>query len=351
MHDQNSRIHELVIYLRTIRQPYLSDAPAPRRRHFGAGNDPRSASVKDQIYFSNAQRDQIDAEAKGVLRDLHAAVYTLKQAEQIRQNADAALVKKRRHRNGFGVLGTWANGGSRAELGPEERAEDERATTIAAHREGVVWFLESRLQDCGGLQTIMMQTRINRELERNKSVLYKAEGVGLLWKDVSESSASRRATKASPNKMKAEELDAPQEDAQSSSGPVQGFTEELLVEENKNMMKLYEDKLSKVRSVLPSGLCCHPQAYQTIAAANDMSRNVEKSLVEISEMQSSIVQNLNLQSEQLDQLVQDSQSTEENVDSGNKELKRASERRSMAKLVFYSSVGLCSAAILWDFYV
>lgn len=82
-----------------------------------------------------------------------------------------------------------------------------------------------------------------------------------------------------------------------------------------------------------------------------MSRNVEKSLVEISEMQSSIVQNLNLQSEQLDQLVQDSQSTEENVDSGNKELKRASERRSMAKLVFYSSVGLCSAAILWDFYV
>lgn len=78
---------------------------------------------------------------------------------------------------------------------------------------------------------------------------------------------------------------------------------------------------------------------------------MERSLIEISEMQSTIVQNLNLQSEQLDQLVQDSHSTEENVGSGNKELKRASERRSTAKLVFYSTLGLCSAAILWDFYI
>jgi len=251
MLDQNSRIYELVTYLRTIRQPYLSDAPAPRRRRFVASNDQRAGSVKDPVYLSNAQRDQIDSEAKGVLRDLHAAVYTLKQAEQIRQNADAALVKKRRHRNGFGVLGTWANGGSSAELGPQERAEDGRAMTIAAHREGVIWFLESRLQDCGGLQTVMMQTRMNRELERNKSVLYKAEGASLLWKDVTGPSASRKATKKAPNKLRVEELDTAQDGAQSDTGQwAAGFTEELLVEENKNMMKLYEDKLGKVRLVL-----------------------------------------------------------------------------------------------------
>lgn len=68
-------------------------------------------------------------------------------------------------------------------------------------------------------------------------------------------------------------------------------------------------------------------------------------------MQSTIAKNLDIQSEQIEQLMQDSHSTEENVDSGNKELKKASERRSTAKLVFYSSVGLCSAAILWDFFV
>lgn len=39
----------------------------------------------------------------------------------------------------------------------------------------------------------------------------------------------------------------------------------------------------------------------------------------------------------------------ENIGSGNKELKKASERKSTAKMVFYGTSGLCAFLIAWDF--
>ena len=50
----------------------------------------------------------------------------------------------------------------------------------------------------------------------------------------------------------------------------------------------------------------------------------------------------------IDQLVQDSYLTTENLGKGNKELKRASERRSTAQAVFYSTVAFCSFLVVWD---
>lgn len=82
--------------------------------------------------------------------------------------------------------------------------------------------------------------------------------------------------------------------------------------------------------------------------ANASSRAMERSMEEISKLQSTMVQNLALQSDQIGQLVQDSFSVADNVRGGNKELRRASERKSTAKMVFYSTVGLCGFLVIWD---
>lgn len=44
----------------------------------------------------------------------------------------------------------------------------------------------------------------------------------------------------------------------------------------------------------------------------------------------------------------DSFYAEENVSGGNKQLKKAAERKSTAKLVFFSTCGLCVFLIGWD---
>lgn len=70
--------------------------------------------------------------------------------------------------------------------------------------------------------------------------------------------------------------------------------------------------------------------------------------MEISELQSTLAANLEVQSAQIEQLAGDSLYTEENVGGGNKQLKKASERESTAKMAFWATVVGCGFFIGWD---
>ncbi len=71
-------------------------------------------------------------------------------------------------------------------------------------------------------------------------------------------------------------------------------------------------------------------------------------MIEISELQTTLANNLAVQSAHIDQLVADTLYTTENVGGGNKQLKRATERTSTAKYVFYSSCAFSLFLIFWD---
>lgn len=71
-------------------------------------------------------------------------------------------------------------------------------------------------------------------------------------------------------------------------------------------------------------------------------------MIEISELQTTLAQNLEMQSTRIDQMMEDSVNTEQNVVGGNKQLKRATERWRPAKFVFYVSCGLSAFLIAWD---
>ena len=75
---------------------------------------------------------------------------------------------------------------------------------------------------------------------------------------------------------------------------------------------------------------------------------VEKSLVEISSLQQTLIGHLNVQGEMIGNLVADAERTDENVQKGNKELKRATERTSTAKIMYHSTLWLCAGLVVWD---
>lgn len=85
-----------------------------------------------------------------------------------------------------------------------------------------------------------------------------------------------------------------------------------------------------------------------IVRTDASARNAEKSLLEISSLQQTLVTHLATQEEYISQLVTDAATTQTNVGRGNKELKRATERRSTAQAVFWGTVGLCTWLIIWD---
>lgn len=83
-------------------------------------------------------------------------------------------------------------------------------------------------------------------------------------------------------------------------------------------------------------------------ANHALFRNAEKSLLEISSLQETLVSHLATQEEHISQLVADVDTTHTNVGQGNRELKRATERRSTAQAVFWGTVGLCTWLVVWD---
>lgn len=272
--------------------------------------------------LTDAQRNSNDAESKRLLRELNAKISGLKQTEDVRnQTADAVALNKR-SKGGFGGLGRWAAGGAVTAKSPEEEMEDAARKTVAAVRESIILFLQGRLEEAGKVQSEMMNNRLSREIEKSKSILAKSNVGGSIPHALDDNEDSAPASSAKRMRMSGDFGNSGTMEAPARMELTQEQMQQF-AEENHELLKHYEDQLDQVRTA-------------------------EKSILEISELHSTLHANLQQQSEHIDQLVQDSYLTTENLGKGNVELKRASERRSTAQAVFYSTVAFCSFLVVWD---
>ncbi|KAK8042927.1 hypothetical protein PG994_013410 [Apiospora phragmitis] len=301
----NQAITSLHTDLRSIRQSYLSTAPPRRTLIRSAQHDRQSRPLTDR------EREEIDANSKSMLRQLNAKIRELSDAENTRREMKAGLIAKKFGR-GLGALGAWAAGGGKTSKTVEHATAEDKANTLNTHRESVLWTLRQRLQECVKTQQDMMEVRLHREMEKNRSVLAKATTSNM---------ASLGIMPESPGKEGRSNLrQQPSNDAAQDLSPEQI---QMFEQENHDMLKHYESTLDQVRTA-------------------------EKSLLEISELQIQLVNNLATQSAHIEQLVTDSFNTAENVGRGNTQLKKATQRPSMAKYMFYTTAGLCSFLVVWD---
>lgn len=324
----NREITSLHHELSSIRQAYLSTA-APRKTHLRrSGTGSESFHEKQPAYLTDADRNVIDREAKDMLRALSARINVLTQEEIKRQESAAAAIKQK-HARGLRALTGWAAGGgladkdSNATRSPEHAAAVDAEKQIVEHRGGVIVYLQQKLQNAAALQRTMMETRLAREMEKNRSVLAKARGgqelppslardFGFEEAGASSTSVAVPLDEEESRKRQDQNLDLTDEQKQ------------MFERDNQDMLKHYNSATEKVKTV-------------------------EKSLLEIAELQSVLVSNLTIQSANIEQLVADSENTAENVGGGNKQLKKATQRKfSQAKMTFYAASALCTFLIVWD---
>jgi syntaxin 18 len=317
----NARIADLTHTLRSTRPAYLSTAPPTRRR--------QNVSAQQQHHdhsrpLTHEEREAFDAQSKKLLKQLNAAIKSLQQAEEVRNQTLDSVALSKRAQGGLGALGRWAAGGAATAKSPEEETEEARRKTIAAFRAAVLMFLEQRLGAAGKVQAEMMEVRIGREVERSKSALYKSRGGASIPyaqdEDGNESvsmnggsaaAAARRQSSHSATETNSDMAELTQEQLQ------------LFESENADLLQYYEGQMEQISQA-------------------------ERSILEISELHGTLHANLAQQSEHIEQLVQESYDTTDNLGKGNLELKRASERRSTAQAVFWSTVGFCSFLVVWD---
>ncbi|KAK4097400.1 hypothetical protein N658DRAFT_500464 [Parathielavia hyrcaniae] len=318
----NSLIARLHSELRSLRQAYLSTA-APRKTQLRTTSS-RPAAPTQHVLLTDRDREEIDANAKMTLRDVNACIRALEDAEQLRQNTEAALLRKRMSRGVVGgVLGSWAAGGAGVHI--EQATLEAAARQLGAHRESVIWFLRTRLQETARTQQQMMETRLSREMEKNRSVLAKARGPAMALPAYQptihggRNPASGLVVPSGPGVSVTEEEDR-------KRPGVENLTDDqmqLFEKGNQDMLKHLESTLDQVRTA-------------------------ESSLVEIAELQTMLVSNLATQSAHIDQLVADSFETTEGIGKGNKELKKSAAKASPARYTFFAAAGLSTFLILWD---
>ena len=167
----------------------------------------------------------------------------MRDAEGIRQTTETQVALRKRAKQGLGALGRWAAGGAITAKSPEEELEEAKANATRAHRESIIWSLQNQLEECGRFQSSMMEIRLMREVEKSKSVLYKARETMPSMHDMNGGSRDG----ASSYRGKTSHV---QEDA--SAAIEQQLDPEqlqLFAQENQDMLKQYEDQLDKVRYV------------------------------------------------------------------------------------------------------
>ncbi|KAF7869906.1 hypothetical protein EAF04_004690 [Stromatinia cepivora] len=306
----NSHIASLNSYLRDIRQSYLSTASPPRRTNI-------SSKTKQWRHLNDRQREEIDAETKKLLRELNVSIRSMDEAEGIRYTAEALIIQNKYART-LGRFGNWAAGGGEQSKSMEQQLEEAKLNAIKMHRDSVVWYLRQKLSECGNLQASMMEKRIMREMEKNKSNLAKSRAMMPDIVGFGESSSPKYTSSGNAHL----EAQSPSQ----TSFPEQELSPEqiqMFEQENHDMLKHYQSTLDQVKTA-------------------------EKSLIEISELQTQLLNSVASQAEQIEILAEQSHQTTENVGGGNKELKRATQRKSTAKYVFYASCGLSAFLVLWD---
>ncbi|KAG5927509.1 hypothetical protein E4U42_002152 [Claviceps africana] len=306
----NSHITSLHRELKDVRQAYLSTAQ-PRRI---PGHN--SAAGKPQV-LTDREREDVDVNAKQMIRELNASIRGLDDAEQLRRETDSAIVRKK-FASGLSALASWASGDGASRKTAEHLTAEAQGQQTGIHRDGILWFLRQRLELCCRTQQDMMESRLSREMEKTRGMLLPPAG------DFADFSlTSEKPWRASTSVVSS---DSNKDSSNNHMSVTEGLTQEqvqMFEQDNQDMVKHYESTLDKVRMA-------------------------EQSLVEISELQSLLVNNLAIQSAHIDQLVSDSLSTTDNVSGGNKELKKATQRPSAARYTFFAASGLCAFLVIWD---
>ncbi|KAI7870526.1 hypothetical protein BDF14DRAFT_1720542 [Spinellus fusiger] len=291
-------ISSLKQFLTSIRRAYLgSDARHSRKQ---TAKPAQGISKEGSLFamfptgqqLTDKERDEIDFQAKLIIRQCIDRIKDLEQAEAMRQKAVSSRPTSRLVSLFYTVL-------------PHSSTED----ILGIHRSSMTWLLNKRLVEASQLQKQLQQVHLKRELEKSENKLF-------------QSIASTKSTVTdtwSPSETQT--LETPLFEEELSQEQLQ-----LLEQENATMLENLNTTLNQVHSA-------------------------EKALMEISTLQSQLANHLAVQTLQTERLYGDSVATTERVEQGNLQLIKTRENnRGTRKFMLIFLLGASLVLLFLDWY-
>lgn len=305
-------IDSLKRFLLTIRPAYLSTSNRPTRastRHTemktadaGSG-DSLFALFSGNIHnLTDRERDEIDFQAKLIIRRCIDRIKELEAAEKARQQQEAAKPTHRLAQFLSSVL-----------LPPS--TED----MLFVHRSSITWLLNQQLMNVSQIQKDQQEIRLMREIEKSENQLSRS-----MYTNTADSSTSPVSGIDSYHQQ--EFLDQPPIDENPFEEQLSKEQVQMLEKENSIMLEDLNNTLNQVKSA-------------------------EKALLEISTLQTQLTDHLAAQTLQTDRLYADAIATTDKVEQGNLQLMTARERnKSSRKFTLAFLIGASFVLLFLDWY-
>lgn len=187
--------------------------------------------------------------------------------------------------------------------------------TIALHRAGILWYLNDILKEVSSRHSAQQEIRLGRQMEKSKSMLHNVDETTPL-------STTRAQTKKPNNPYTSGVTDDTElPDVLRDLSPQQ-VTE--LETENTALLDELELSLNKARAA-------------------------EKSLYEISQIQTQLAQHLSTQNEMIEDLLNDAFQVHDDITQANQQLESAKTRNKRAsKIIIYVSLFFAFLLLFYD---
>ncbi|CAO3612856.1 unnamed protein product [Cunninghamella blakesleeana] len=338
-------INSLNRFLLTIRRAYLNNTRKPRnlptqpthtntKNHATLSNNSLFSMFPTNItHLTDNERDEIDFQAKLIIRKCMDRIKELEDAEVLRKNQMKTTTANRFAQFLNQVI-------PNANLNKEE-------DILSIHHNNIIWLLNKLLTDVSKLQRDQQEVRLTRELEKSENHLSNStmsssksfhndssndpplssssSGLGIQWKP------TKSTTTASPpihhhHISQDHDLIYATEDMDAFEQQLSEEQVQLLEKENEAMLEEMNGTLNQVKQA-------------------------EKALLEISALQTQLTNHLAVQTMQTDRLYGDSLATNERVEQGNLQLQQARERnRGTRKFMLAFLLGASFVLLFLDWY-
>jgi syntaxin 18 len=291
-------IDSLKRFLTTIRPVYLSTSNRPSTNHSKKSTDLNEGDSLFTLFSGHIQhltdreRDEIDFQAKLIIRRCIDRIKELEEAEKIRQKNEELNNQKP-----LAILSHFLKVAT--------------ATTedmLFVHRSSITWFLNQKLMQVSQIQKDQQEIRLSRELEKSENQL------------------SKSFYPPPPPLFQQQQPVEPDE-------PLDAFEQQLSNEQIQMLEKENSVMLEELNNTL------------------NQIKNAEKALLEISTLQTQLTNHLAAQTIQTDRLYADAIQTTEKVEQGNLQLFSARERnKSSRKFMLAFLIGASFVLLFLDWY-
>lgn len=309
--------------------------------------------------MTDKERDDFDYEARMVIQQTMVRIHHLEDLEEKRVAREKIANSNSLTRKLISFGNNVGFGGS----GGIELEQDQISKTLALHRAGILWYLNDSLKQVSSRHASQQEIRLSRQLAKTKNAIHNVTDTH--HHDLNNNTSSiptttlSNLTNSTISRSESPALSQDQRslDKSGNNSTLGGLTtNSSTLHSITNSSYAPDDLPEALRELTPQQITVLESENSALMDELELSLNkakaAEKSLIEISQLQSSLSAHLSTQNDNIQTLLNESVQVHDDIVKANKQLGSAKDRnRKASKFIIYASLILAFILLFYDYLI